>query len=126
MLRTKRYTKTAVGKVRMASIHSAGTDEVHDVPMAVIIRPFMAEVDENKVQSLMKTIEGYDTADLVPPIDILWIEGREGGNYYYSFGGCHRYEAHRRLQRSTIRAKLIQSTMADLKCYLGASTPDLK
>lgn len=41
----------------MTSIHSAYVNEVYDVPMSVIIRPFMPELDENKVQSLMETIQ---------------------------------------------------------------------
>ncbi|KAK5650526.1 hypothetical protein RI129_001555 [Pyrocoelia pectoralis] len=110
----------------MTSIHGAGIMEVHDVPMSVIIRPIMPEVNGNKVESIMRTLSNTETADLIPPIDIIWITGREGGNYYYSFGGCHRYVAHKTLNLPTIKAKLIKSTINDLKCYLGASTPDLK
>lgn len=57
---------------------------------------------------------------------MLWIVGREGGNYFYSFGGCHRYAGHKRLKRDTVKVKLVSSNVQDLHNYLGASTPDLK
>lgn len=39
------------------SIHSSNIEEVHNVPMQVIIRPIPPVLDELKVQSLMKTIK---------------------------------------------------------------------
>ena len=39
------------------SIHSDSIEEVHHVPMDVIIRPIPAVLDEQKVQSLMSTIK---------------------------------------------------------------------
>ncbi|XP_043275420.1 sulfiredoxin-1 [Venturia canescens] len=108
------------------SIHSSQDAEVYDVPMKVLIRPLPSEVNEEKVLSLMETLNDPVTQKAVPPIDILWIKGTQGGDYYYSFGGCHRYAAHQRLGKPCIKAKLIQSTITDLRSYLGNSTPDLK
>ncbi|XP_066993424.2 sulfiredoxin-1 [Anabrus simplex] len=109
----------------VSSIHAGLIEEIHNIPMSVLIRPFPPEVNEEKVRSLMKTLEDPEKCLSVPPIDVLWIKGRQDGDYYYSFGGCHRYMAHKRLGRKTIRAKLVASTITDLRSYLGASTPDL-
>ncbi|XP_011500581.1 PREDICTED: sulfiredoxin-1 [Ceratosolen solmsi marchali] len=108
------------------SVHSSPDAEIHDIPMNILIRPFPSSVDNDKVESLINTLKNAETENLVPPVDILWIKGRNGGNYYYSFGGCHRYAAHQKLKKSTIKAKIIESTVTDLKSYLGNSIPDLK
>lgn len=105
------------------TIHSAGIAEIHNVPMEVIKRPIPSVLDEKKVQSLMDTIQRETSEDEVPPIDLLWITGSEGGDYYFSFGGCHRFEAYKRLQRDTIKAKLVRSTLGDLYHYMGSSAP---
>lgn len=61
-----------------SSIHSSPRAEVHEVPMDVIIRPFPAVVNEEKVESLMSALKNVETEHTVPPIDVLWIKGTEG------------------------------------------------
>ncbi|XP_006888434.1 PREDICTED: sulfiredoxin-1-like [Elephantulus edwardii] len=114
----------AGGGAQGGSIHSGCITAVHNVPLKVLIRPLPSVLDPVKVQSLVDTIR--EDPDSVPPIDVLWIKGAQGGDYFYSFGGCHRYAAYSQLQRETIPAKLVQSTLSDLREYLGVSTADLE
>jgi sulfiredoxin len=98
-----------------------GLGEVHHVPISDIMRPLQSVVDHAKVESLCETIQL--TPDEVPPVTLLWVEGESGSNYFFGFGGCHRYEAFKKLGRQTIPAILQKSSLSTLKTMMGASAP---
>ncbi|EFA76331.1 BEACH domain-containing protein [Heterostelium album PN500] len=99
------------------------------MPISVIHRPLPSYLDEEKVLSLMETLKStYSSSgsEEVPPIDVHYIKGKNNpsNNYYLSFGGCHRFEAHKRLGLPTIKARIVESTPDTIKVYLGSSTPE--
>ncbi|PIK35300.1 hypothetical protein BSL78_27875 [Apostichopus japonicus] len=108
------------------SIHSSQITEVHNVPMRVITRPIPPVLDEEKVLSLMETIQDPYRNPSVPPIDVMWVKGREGGDYYYSFGGCHRYEAYKRLEAPTITLQTCSLNCERPQNLPWRFTPDLQ
>ncbi|NEQ67198.1 MAG: ParB N-terminal domain-containing protein [Symploca sp. SIO2D2] len=85
--------------------------EVREIPLAQIYRPLPRVNDSNKVEALMESIakEG-----LREPIDVLEVEGK-----YYGFSGCHRYEAHQRLGKETIKCRVRHATPSVLKRHLA-------
>ncbi|KAF2069464.1 hypothetical protein CYY_009219 [Polysphondylium violaceum] len=98
---------------------------VTEMPISVIHRPLPSYLDEEKVISLMETLK--KNSEDVPPIDVNWVVGKNpDNNYYMAFGGCHRWEAHKRLGLPTIKARIVKSTPQDIKVYLGSSTPEFK
>eukprot|EP00128_Syssomonas_multiformis_P000851 Colp12_sorted_trinity150504_noHs@14433 len=109
------------------SVHTANIEEIYDMPIDAIIRPIPSILCEKKVEGLIETIsdEGKRIQE-VPPIDVLWVKGSEGGDYYFAFGGCHRFAAHQRLGSKTIRVKLVPASESDLRVYMGSSTPKLR
>jgi sulfiredoxin len=105
-----------------------GVGEVHDIPISVIQRPLVPIVNEGKVESLCTALKsGSEEAEgAIPPVTVMWVKGREGGDYYYAFGGCHRYTAYKKAGRETIPAIIQKATVEDLKLMMGGSVPDLK
>jgi sulfiredoxin len=84
---------------------------IEDLPLAQILRPLPRQTDPAKVNALMDSIarEG-----LHEPIEVLEIEG-----FYYGFSGCHRYEAHQRLGKPTIRCRIRRASRSDLRYLMG-------
>jgi uncharacterized ParB-like nuclease family protein len=84
---------------------------VQEIPIAQIRRPLPRQTDQAKVKTLMESIakEG-----LREPIDILEVDGQ-----YYGFSGCHRYEAHQRLGKETIKCRVRKAPRSVLQKHLA-------
>jgi hypothetical protein len=50
---------TSNGSPACGDYDSTTTHEVYDIPMKEISRPLLSTLDENKVQSIMETIQVY-------------------------------------------------------------------
>eukprot|EP00386_Alphamonas_edax_P005473 GDKI01017651.1.p3 GENE.GDKI01017651.1~~GDKI01017651.1.p3 ORF type:complete len:116 (-),score=32.69 GDKI01017651.1:62-409(-) len=105
----------------------APSAEVYDVPLKIINRPLPPILNEAKVCSLMATIQNGVSSESggvePPPIAVLHVEGKSGQDYYLGFGGCHRFEAHKRLGKETVRATITEVTRQTIKDFLGGSCP---
>ena len=98
---------------------SPETSEVHEMPLSAIVRPISSVLDDCKVEAFMKNMQNGDD---FTPIEVLWVV-HGGSNYYFSFGGCHRWTACYRLGLKTIKARLIRTPASSISIYLGASSP---
>ncbi|KAL1410038.1 hypothetical protein Q8F55_004040 [Vanrija albida] len=103
------------------------TAPIHVVPMRVIHRPLPSELDEQKVQSFMQEMQA---GDVFTPIEVIKVRAPlktdPSGtvqNFYFSMGGCHRYEATKRLGLPNIRARIIEVPPAAMRMYLGVGSP---
>lgn len=84
---------------------------VQEIPIAKIRRPLPRQTDQAKVTTLMESIakEG-----LREPIDVLEVDGN-----YYGFSGCHRYEAHQKLGKETIKCRVRKAPRSVLQKHLA-------
>lgn len=85
--------------------------EVKEIPLSLIRRPLPRQTDPLKVEALMVSIaqEG-----LHEPIDVLEVEGS-----HYGFSGCHRFEAHQRLGKETIKCRIRKAPRSVLEKHLA-------
>lgn len=101
------------------------TGNIQMMPLSAIIRPIPSRLDNCKVERLKKDLTEDMERDDIDPIDVLHIIGSEGGHYFYAFGGCHRYAAYTQMKKEWVKVRLVPSTLATLRLYLGDSTPSV-
>jgi uncharacterized ParB-like nuclease family protein len=85
--------------------------QIKELEVSQIRRPLPRQTDRSKVEKLARSIaqEG-----LHEPIDILEVEGQ-----YYGFSGCHRYEAHQLLGKTTIKCRVRSAPRSVLRAHLA-------
>lgn len=85
--------------------------EIKVIPLSEIRRPLPRQTDPEKVAKLMESIA---SVGLKEPIDVLLVEGK-----YYGFSGCHRFEAHQRLNKQTICCRVRRAPKSVLQRHLS-------
>ena len=95
-------------------------------------------LDYNKIDAMVGTLSGKPMASKtcsleeasemngeLPPIDVMCVR-ENGENYYFAFGGCHRFQAYERInaqgeQEAMVRCKILPATRKQLRLYVGSS-----
>ena len=85
--------------------------DIREIPLGEIRRPLPRENDPTKVAALMESIK---EEGLHEPIDVLEVDGQ-----YYGFSGCHRFEAHQRLGKETIKCRVRKAPRSVLQRHLA-------
>ncbi|KAI9140537.1 ParB/Sulfiredoxin [Paraphysoderma sedebokerense] len=117
-------SSTATDSDKHKSIFVSDETEPIEIPMNVVSRPIQSVLDEAKVMEFMESIKA---GDQFTPIEVLHLQRpnrsnpSEPYNYYFAFGGCHRWEAHKRLNCRNIRARIIPVTEDTIRAPVGDS-----
>ena len=90
--------------------------------MSAINRPIPSQLDREKVERMKTVLQTPDREQELTPIAVHHVEYK-GQDYYFAFGGCHRWAASKELGKETIRAKLIDTPASVINTYLGSSSP---
>ena len=110
------------------------------VPLSEIKRPIPPVLDYQKIDAMLSTLKGVPmesatckvediSAGELPPIDVFKIR-ENGKNFYFAFGGCHRFQAYDRISKETekevmVKSRILPATRKSLRIYLGASVDTL-
>lgn len=112
------------------------------VPLNQIRRPIPPVLDHQKIDAMVSTLKGTPMASAtcaiedilsgeLPPIDVFRVR-EQGKDYYFAFGGCHRFQAYDRMDAEKeddepimVRCRLLPATRKTLKVYLGGSVDEM-
>lgn len=114
--------------------------KVSEVPLNQIRRPIPPVLDYQKIDAMVSTLNGNPMASAtcqiedmtpgeLPPIDVFRVR-EQGKDYFFAFGGCHRFQAYDKLAALgkdpvLVKCKLLPATRKTLKLYLGGSVDEM-
>ncbi|KAK9458033.1 ParB/Sulfiredoxin [Dipodascopsis uninucleata] len=112
----------------MASIQTGNLNRIEFLPLSVIRRPIVPVLDEEKISKMIETLKSMSDPDAIddglPPIDVLRIK-KNGKEWYFGFGGCHRFQAYERTGKKMVKCKIVPITESMLKMYVGGSLDNM-
>lgn len=110
------------------------------VPLDQIRRPIPPVLDYQKIDAMVSTLSGTPMESAtctmeniqsgeLPPIDVFRVR-EQGKDYYFAFGGCHRFQAYDKMNekgqsQTMVKCRLLPATRKTLKLYLGASVDEM-
>ncbi|KAK9319995.1 ParB/Sulfiredoxin [Lipomyces orientalis] len=109
------------------SIQTSNLNRISFLPLASIRRPIVPVLDEDKIGRMIETLSRTDPEaidDGLPPIDVLRVR-KNGKDWYFGFGGCHRFQAYERTGKQTVKCKIVPVTESMLKMYVGGSVDEM-
>ncbi|AMD20907.1 HDR165Cp [Eremothecium sinecaudum] len=124
------------------SLQTRNISRVQQIPLSKIRRPIAPVLDNAKIDAMVSTSKGVPAASStctleeatamngeLPPVDVMHVI-HNGKEYFFAFGGCHRFQAYERLSRENntdelVRCKVIPSTRDQMRIYVGASVDSL-
>ncbi|WPK22862.1 hypothetical protein PUMCH_000082 [Australozyma saopauloensis] len=111
-----------------------------EVPLSEIRRPIPPVLDHQKIEAMLSTLLGVPMASAtcaienitpgqLPQVDVFLVK-ENGKNYYFAFGGCHRFQAYDRLKlvntkEPMVRCRVFPATRKTLRVYLGSSVDSM-
>lgn len=113
------------------SLQTRNFGKIDYLPLSSINRPIMPVLDNEKIGTMVHTLNGKPTASKtcklediksgeLPPIDVLCVS-QQGVKKYFAFGGCHRFQAYEKAGVPMVKCKVLPCTKGQLKIYLGSS-----
>ncbi|QWW23048.1 hypothetical protein CA7LBN_001849 [Candidozyma auris] len=102
------------------SLQSSNLKEEY-IPLNEIRRPIPPVLDYQKIDAMVSTLQGNPMASATCG---------QGKNYYFAFGGCHRFQAYDKLSKDgekvpMVKARILPATRKTLKVYLGGSVDEM-